>query len=887
MPFRPGTPVVEVFGDLGTGPIRVRGENPALGAQNAALIFDSENRSGGDNDLGTPHEDFGGPGIGDGGAMGSPFENARALGHVLVVAEDLDDGDGDGLVDDPDDTNHPDAELAFDFEEVGTVKIVSLTIIDFDQNPGAEVELQSSDGTILAVVPLPTTGDNGVAVVDLGDVEGVARMFVRMGGSGAIDELAFKKECTGSIGDLVWHDLDRDGIQDAGEPGIEGIALTLLDMVGTTLMRTESGEGGAYEFAGVCAGEYVVQIDESTLPEGLVPSPCNVGDDDAVDNDCSPARVVLLEDDSMDPTIDFGFNTPCTGSIGDLVWHDLNRNGLQDPDEPGIPGVGLTLRTSEGDEIARTTSGREGGYEFNGLCAGAYVVEVVDETLPDGFVPSDCDVGDDDTIDNDCSGVTVVLPADDSSDPTIDFGFQSECTGAIGDLVWHDLDRDGLQDEGEPGLQGIMLMLQGEGGEPLARAVTDRSGEYAFNGLCAGAYVVLVVEDSLPPGFEPAPCNVGDDDTIDNDCSPARVVLETDGSRDDSIDFGFVSACEGSIGDLVWHDLNRNGLQDADEPGLEEIEVVLKDERGVTLCMQTTDAEGGYTFTGLCAGTYRVEVNERTLPPGFTAAPCNVGDDDTIDNDCSPVRVVLEGDMDADPTIDFGYVAECQGSIGDFVWLDENGNGLQDEGEPGIEGVRLRLKGSMGEVLCTETTDAGGFYEFGGLCAGKYVVEVDPSTLRDDLTPTDCNVGDDDTIDNDCSPACVELATDDEKNPDVDFGYRRPFEGCTPGYWKQPHHFDSWPDGYHPDMLFAEVFEDAFPDKTLVEVLAEGGGMLDALGRHTVAALLNGASAGVNYPLSDGEVIEMFNDVFEGSDQAYEELKNLFEDYNESGCPLN
>ncbi|MHC4447944.1 MAG: hypothetical protein ACYSXF_09220 [Planctomycetota bacterium] len=112
-------------------------------------------------------------------------------------------------------------------------------------------------------------------------------------------------------------------------------------------------------------------------------------------------------------------------------------------------------------------------------------------------------------------------------------------------------------------------------------------------------------------------------------------------------------------------------------------------------------------------------------------------------------------------------------------------------------------------------------------------------------------------------------------------------EGCTPGYWKQPQHFDSWTAPYTPKTLFSDVFEDAFPGLTLLDVLNLGGGMLNALGRHTVAALLNGASAGVNYGLTDAEVIDLFNDVFPGSDDDYEALKDFFESLNERDCPLN
>ena len=110
-------------------------------------------------------------------------------------------------------------------------------------------------------------------------------------------------------------------------------------------------------------------------------------------------------------------------------------------------------------------------------------------------------------------------------------------------------------------------------------------------------------------------------------------------------------------------------------------------------------------------------------------------------------------------------------------------------------------------------------------------------------------------------------------------------EGCTPGYWKQSHHFDSWPAPYTPNTQFSAVFEDAFPGMTLVQVAAQGGGGLKALGRHTVAALLNGASGGVDYDLTATDVITAFNAVFPGGD--YNGLKDTFEDFNEQGCPLN
>jgi hypothetical protein len=111
-------------------------------------------------------------------------------------------------------------------------------------------------------------------------------------------------------------------------------------------------------------------------------------------------------------------------------------------------------------------------------------------------------------------------------------------------------------------------------------------------------------------------------------------------------------------------------------------------------------------------------------------------------------------------------------------------------------------------------------------------------------------------------------------------------EGCTPGYWKQSQHFDSW-TGYTPDQLFSSVFENAFPGKTLLEVVSLGGGGLNALGRHTVAALLNGSSFGVDYDYTSAEIITLFNNVYPGTKASYENLKNRLDFLNNQGCGLN
>ena len=113
-------------------------------------------------------------------------------------------------------------------------------------------------------------------------------------------------------------------------------------------------------------------------------------------------------------------------------------------------------------------------------------------------------------------------------------------------------------------------------------------------------------------------------------------------------------------------------------------------------------------------------------------------------------------------------------------------------------------------------------------------------------------------------------------------------EGCTPGYWKQSQHFDSWV-GYTQGQLFSSVFEDAFPGKTLLQVLSGNGNTAgEALGRHAVAALLNASSgSGVSYDMTTAEVIAAFNAAWPGSKNQLNAAKDVFSGFNEQGCPLN
>jgi hypothetical protein len=114
------------------------------------------------------------------------------------------------------------------------------------------------------------------------------------------------------------------------------------------------------------------------------------------------------------------------------------------------------------------------------------------------------------------------------------------------------------------------------------------------------------------------------------------------------------------------------------------------------------------------------------------------------------------------------------------------------------------------------------------------------------------------------------------------------FEGCTPGYWKQKHHFDSW-SGYTPAQTYNNVFGvNLFSaSTTLLQALSTGGGGVNRFGRHSTAALLSAAS-GIDYGMSAAQVIAAVQAaVASGNLNNINALADEFERRNERQCPLN
>jgi|JI6StandDraft_1071083.scaffolds.fasta_scaffold00892_9 protocatechuate 3,4-dioxygenase beta subunit len=522
----------------------------------------------------------------------------------------------------------------------------------------------SNDANALNSDVNPGTGRTGLFTLSAGETETDLDAGLYTGNAAGL----------GTIGSKVWYDLagGTSGVQEAGELGVAGITVSLLD-AGLDGVQGNGDDGltrttmtnslGEYIFTDLPGGNYIVQY--STLPAGYSAATQNAGTNDALDSDgaaigtagapAGASRTALYNlaagEDNM--TIDLGLVPPAnTNSMGNFVWFDTNNDGLQ-AGEQGVAGVLVTLYNSGGSAIATTTTNAAGEYLFAGLADGTYSVGFAN--LPAGFdfsLPSAI---------NDATGsdanratgrtTTVILNAGNRNDRTLDAGLVSN-RAVIGNFVWLDTDGDGVQDNdgSEPGVAGVTVTVfrpgfgpDGIAGNaddalPVASMITDQNGQYLFSNLLPGDYQLLF--STLPAGLVFTTADAGGDDALDSDAATATgltpVISLSAGTVNLTTDAGLFKP-RAVIGNYVWADANNDGIQDPGERGFAGVLITLLNSLGNPVASAVTDAQGGYQFPNVAPGTYSLSFSN--LPSGVTFTTPNAGGDDNADSDVSGVSI--------------------------------------------------------------------------------------------------------------------------------------------------------------------------------------------------------------------------------------------------------
>ncbi|EUG03622.1 SdrD B-like domain-containing protein, partial [Staphylococcus aureus] len=534
-------------------------------------------------------------------------------------------------------------------------------VIDFGNADSAYVVMvntkfqytNSESPTLVQMATLSSTGNKSVST-------GNALGFTNNQSGGAGQEVY-------KIGNYVWEDTNKNGVQELGEKGVGNVTVTVFDNnTNTKVGEAVTKEDGSYLIPNLPNGDYRVEF--SNLPKGYEVTPSKQGNNEELDSNGLSSVITVNGKDNL--SADLGIYKP-KYNLGDYVWEDTNKNGIQDQDEKGISGVTVTLKDENGNVLKTVTTDADGKYKFTDLDNGNYKVEF---TTPEGYTPTTVTSGSD--IEKDSNGLTTTGVINGADNMTLDSGFYKTPKYNLGNYVWEDTNKDGKQDSTEKGISGVTVTLKNENGEVLQTTKTDKDGKYQFTGLENGTYKV---EFETPSGYTPTQVGSGTDEGIDsNGTSTTGVIKDKD---NDTIDSGFYKPTY-NLGDYVWEDTNKNGVQDKDEKGISGVTVTLKDENDKVLKTVTTDENGKYQFTDLNNGTYKVEFE---TPSGYTPTSVTSGNDTEKDsNGLTTTGVIKDAD---NMTLDSGFYKTPKYSLGDYVWYDSNKDGKQDSTEKGIKDV--------------------------------------------------------------------------------------------------------------------------------------------------------------------------------------------------------
>ena len=287
---------------------------------------------------------------------------------------------------------------------------------------------------------------------------------------------------------------------------------------------------------------------------------------------------------------------------------------------------------------------------------------------------------------NNCSFYVNVYPTSTSTN------------GSVGDFVWQDTNGNGLQDAGEPGLPNVFVMLTDCAGNWKGQTTTDANGHYAFTDLPVGSYKIKFVV----PDMTVSPTQVGNDNSIDNDVNQGwtgftdcfDIVASV--NRTD-IDAGFMP--NGTAGGTLT--LNTHP----------DINVTAPTSAGTVVTWVAPTASSTCPVGAVAVSQTSGPSSGDLLLPGTYAVVYQAADGCGNTKTTSfTITVTTSG-------------ASGPGSVGDFVWADYNGNGIQDAGEPGLSGVFVMLTDCSGAWKNQTTTDANGAYSFTNLTPGSYKIK--------------------------------------------------------------------------------------------------------------------------------------------------------------------
>lgn len=575
--------------------------------------------------------------------------------------------------------------------------------------------------------------------------------------------------------------------------------------------------GGVYEVTNLAAGDSETVEITYTIDATVTTSLTNgaeITSDDGSDGDSDPDSDInnddlgdgLPDDDEDTATIDLGN-------------YDLSLNKVSVTSGPYSPGSNVTFAitvSNDGDLPSSTmqftdttptgltfvsdnsaanpsvTSLGAGVYEVTGLAAGDTETVELTYTIDPNFLGSLTNVGEitmDDGNDSDSDPDIDILtddhgdglPDDDEDEETIQV---LEVSGEVGDYVWEDTNGNGIQDAGEPPVADMRVELRDGLGNLIAVTQTDSAGRYLFSDLPAGDYyIVFFYDDIYDVTYDHAGGNTETDSDVDesNGIGSTPIFSLDAGEMDLSFDFGVYQCIE--LGSYVWLDTNLDDIRNEFENGINGVRVDLYKRVGnnwiyydhtYTGQAPNKTSDDGYFHFCVRPGEYYLDfkIGSNSV---MSVDPFRGGDnerDSDITNSFGQWTTDSFTVSSGDNRTDFGGGFTASGTIGDFVWIDNDSNGKRDAGEAGLPGVTVMAMDMSHNLVGSTTTDNSGNFML-TLPANDYYLKFD---YPFSYIPTEPHMGADDSMDSDMDDTYgpgttgVVTVTVGEHEPNVDAG---------------------------------------------------------------------------------------------------------------------
>lgn len=543
-----------------------------------------------------------------------------------------------------------------------------------------------------------------------------------------------------SISGTVYRDDDNDGVHDAGERGLAGETIELLDAGGNVVATTTTDSLGNYAFVELPDGSYSLR--QPGQPAGTLNGRSTVGTGagsagTASDTGSTPSQFTGITLVAGQNARDYNFGEILPSSLAGSVFLDRDNNGTRQSTDSAL--AGQTIQLVGTDDLGQpvqlsTLTDGNGQYRFEGLRPGNYTL--TQPAQPAGTANGITSAGSGATSNGSASTVSVpqstiggiVLGTHQSG---TGFNFAEVPLAGISGTVYIDRDRNNAFDPTDTGrIGGVTIRLvQGAdcaSGSTLQTTTTDAYGNYAFGNVAAGASYLLCQT-------QPAAWGNGNADGVAGSNSIAITNLPPGGLGGNN--FGELGA---TVSGSVFVDANNDGARAGGDTGIPGVTLTLTgtdlDGNAVTRSI-TTDASGNYSFGDLpAAGAGGYTVTEQAAQPvapgtsittlnGRTTAGSTGGSATAVGVTPSAIGAIP---LAAGATSSANLFAEILPvSLAGSVYYDADNNGQRAAGEVGVPGQTLVLTGTddLGQnVERTLLTDAGGNFSATDLRPGVYTI---------------------------------------------------------------------------------------------------------------------------------------------------------------------